>query len=256
MGNRMIRESLLESEKISKLSDFDFRLWVILILLSDDYGVADARPEMIKGRGYPLRPRISVRDIQDGLERLAAGRCVTRYTAGGRPYVQFPNWGAHQRLRDSRHRYPTMEEADDPRQVAASRGELRRVAADCGNSRPEPEPEVEPELEYEGRGRARARENAFRPPTVGEAEQYAREMGYAGFNAERFVAYYESNGWRVGRNPMKDWRATVRNWASRDGERQEKTVKTNQAQNYEQREYRDEDYGDDFFIDLDKYGEG
>ena len=32
------------------------------------------------------------------------------------------------------------------------------------------------------------------------------------FSADRFIAYYESNGWRVGRNPMKDWRAAVRTW--------------------------------------------
>ena len=29
---------------------------------------------------------------------------------------------------------------------------------------------------------------------------------------DRFVDYYISNGWRVGKNPMKDWRATVRTW--------------------------------------------
>lgn len=251
----MIRETLLESEKISRLSDFDFRLWVTLILLSDDYGVADARPEMIKGRGYPLRPRISVRDIQDGLERLAAGRCVTRYTSGGRPYVQFPNWGAHQRLRDSRHKYPTMEEADDLRQVAASCGESRRVAAGRGRSRPEPEPEVEPEVEPEERGRARTRESGFQPPTVEEAERYAREMGYGGFNAERFVAYYASKGWLVGKSRMTDWRAAVRGWVARDGERQEQAARANPAMDYQQREYREEDFGDDFFVDLDKYRE-
>jgi hypothetical protein len=30
--------------------------------------------------------------------------------------------------------------------------------------------------------------------------------------AQRFVDYYTANGWRVGKNPMKDWRATVRTW--------------------------------------------
>jgi hypothetical protein len=29
---------------------------------------------------------------------------------------------------------------------------------------------------------------------------------------ERFFTYYESNGWKVGRNAMKDWRAAVRTW--------------------------------------------
>ena len=41
---------------------------------------------------------------------------------------------------------------------------------------------------------------------------------------EHFVAYYESNGWKVGKNNMKDWKAAVRSWEQRDG----KTKTTNQ----------------------------
>jgi hypothetical protein len=35
-------------------------------------------------------------------------------------------------------------------------------------------------------------------------------------DAQRFVDFYSSKGWTVGKSPMKDWRAAVRNWASRD----------------------------------------
>ena len=31
-------------------------------------------------------------------------------------------------------------------------------------------------------------------------------------NAEQFYDYYESNGWKVGKNAMKDWKACVRTW--------------------------------------------
>ena len=55
----------------------------------------------------------------------------------------------------------------------------------------------------------------FTPPTVDDVAEYAKEKGY-GISAERFISYYESVGWRVGRNPMKDWRAAVRTWATRD----------------------------------------
>ena len=138
MGNRMLRESLLESEKISGLTDFDFRLWVSLILLADDYGVVDARPAIIKGHGFPLRDRVTIKDISDGLRRLTAGRCVSFYTVGGKPYVQFLNWSDHQRVRDSKHKFPTIEEADTD-----SCGELRQPAANRGELRPELELELE-----------------------------------------------------------------------------------------------------------------
>lgn len=52
----------------------------------------------------------------------------------------------------------------------------------------------------------------FVPPTVEEVEDYINEKGYR-VNARKFVDYYTSNGWRVGKNPMKDWRAAVRTWA-------------------------------------------
>ena len=51
----------------------------------------------------------------------------------------------------------------------------------------------------------------FIPPTVGEVSAYCRERG-SNVDAERFVDFYTSNGWKVGKNPMKDWRAAVRTW--------------------------------------------
>lgn len=56
----------------------------------------------------------------------------------------------------------------------------------------------------------------FKPPTTEEVLEYAREKGYA-VDADRFIAFYDSNGWKVGKNPMKDWKAAVRTWHARDG---------------------------------------
>ena len=44
-----------------------------------------------------------------------------------------------------------------------------------------------------------------------EVGDYIREKGF-GFSAERFVAYYDSNGWKVGKGAMKDWKAACRTW--------------------------------------------
>lgn len=48
-------------------------------------------------------------------------------------------------------------------------------------------------------------------PTLDEVVQYCQERNN-GVDANRWFDYYSANGWRVGRNPMKDWRATVRTW--------------------------------------------
>lgn len=51
----------------------------------------------------------------------------------------------------------------------------------------------------------------FSPPTVDEVRAFCMEKGY-NVDPERFVDYYTSNGWRVGKNPMRDWKAAVRTW--------------------------------------------
>lgn len=56
----------------------------------------------------------------------------------------------------------------------------------------------------------------FQKPSIEEVKKYVKNMGYYGFDVEHFYSYYESNGWKVGKNPMKDWTAAVRSWRSRD----------------------------------------
>lgn len=51
----------------------------------------------------------------------------------------------------------------------------------------------------------------FVRPTLDLITEYCKERGN-NVDAERFFDFYESKGWRVGKDPMKDWKAAVRNW--------------------------------------------
>ena len=53
--------------------------------------------------------------------------------------------------------------------------------------------------------------NKFTPPTIEEINAYCKERN-SSIEPESFYDYYESNGWKVGKNPMKDWKATLRRW--------------------------------------------
>ena len=48
-------------------------------------------------------------------------------------------------------------------------------------------------------------------PTLEEVRAYCNERNN-GVDAERWYNYYSANGWKVGKNPMKDWKAAVRTW--------------------------------------------
>ena len=54
----------------------------------------------------------------------------------------------------------------------------------------------------------------FKKPTIEDVKQYCLERNN-NINAEQFIDYYEANGWKVGKNPMKDWKATIRTWERR-----------------------------------------
>ena len=59
------------------------------------------------------------------------------------------------------------------------------------------------------------RARRFTPPTVEDVRAYCLERGN-GIDAQSFVDFYASKGWKVGSNAMKDWRAAVRTWERRD----------------------------------------
>ena len=55
------------------------------------------------------------------------------------------------------------------------------------------------------------KERVFKKPSVEEISSYCQERNN-NINPEQFYDYYEANGWKINRSPMKDWKATVRNW--------------------------------------------
>lgn len=58
----------------------------------------------------------------------------------------------------------------------------------------------------------------FEPPTLEEAQAYAREKGMD-MDVEKFMAFYETNGWKVGRNPMKNWHSAMVYWHKNNSQR-------------------------------------
>ena len=59
------------------------------------------------------------------------------------------------------------------------------------------------------------RAKRFAPPTLEEVSAYRDEIG-SNVEPQSFLDYYASNGWKVGKNPMRDWKATFRNWTRKE----------------------------------------
>lgn len=73
------------------------------------------------------------------------------------------------------------------------------------------------------------KEKRFKKPTVEEVQAHIDEKQYH-FDAESFIAYYESNGWKVGKSPMKNWKMACVTWERTYIQRHPNTKQINQCQ--------------------------
>ena len=79
----------------------------------------------------------------------------------------------------------------------------------------------------------------FTKPTLDDVTAYCKERGNH-VDPAMFMSFYESNGWKVGKNPMKDWKACVRTWENRDKTRA--PVKPNNSfHNFDERKKPNDD---------------
>lgn len=97
--------------------------------------------------------------------------------------------------------------------VAAT--EAVEVAAEAQPASIEPA-SIVPAAEAKPQPATRRRTPPMQRPTVWEVENFCRTQGLQLVDAQRFVDYYEANGWKVGRNPMRSWQAAARNWQRRE----------------------------------------
>lgn len=109
MPNRIIKESICTSDTLSQLSDFHENFFFRLIVSVDDFGRLDARPAILKAKLYPLRERLTAKDIEGALRALADAGCVEVYEVDGKPYLRLPTWEVHQRVRNKKSKYPGPE---------------------------------------------------------------------------------------------------------------------------------------------------
>lgn len=130
-----------------------------------------------------------------------------RYLMTKVPELTGSECSSAQRVREYRARKNVLQSNNDVTEVKQ-----------VGNVEIEIDKDIDKEKREIDKEKRTVKRERFTPPTLEELKAYAEEKGYKTFNAERFLSHYEANGWRVGKNPMKSWRAAVANWVARDTE--------------------------------------
>lgn len=96
--------------------------------------------------------------------------------------------------------------------------ETENPFAQMGRPIPDNKPDIKTDTYIESMGDAKR----FTPPTLEEVSAYCAERRNS-ISPQHFIDFYSANGWMVGRNKMKDWRAAVRNWETREKEKRNGT---------------------------------
>lgn len=171
MPNRIIKESICYSEDLDKLTPFEETVFYRLMVRVDDYGRLDARPRFLKSMLFVTKQGITEKNIVDAIAKLASLGLVRCYKVDGKPFLVFPKWSSHQRIRNSIEKYPAPQ-----------------LAASCESLPPEsnPNPNPDPDPDPESQSNAHTRE--------GDLDGFSGELGntvadWLAYKAEKHQQY-------------------------------------------------------------------
>lgn len=214
MPNRILKESICVSDSINQLKWFEEVLFYRLIVNCDDYGRYDGRPAIIKNKLFPLKDDLTLKVVTDAINKLASAGLVILYKYEDKPFLYLPTWELHQTIRAKKSKFPPPEENLQSSEIICK--QMHADASRCKQMQANvPVIQSESESYSESYSEEAHASKRFSEPTVEDVSAYCRERGN-NIDPQRFVDYYTSNGWMVGRNKMKDWKAAVRTWEKQE----------------------------------------
>lgn len=236
---RTIKPDMGESRDISKLSFAARYFFALLLCHLDDDGRAEWMPKKLVGAMYPHDEDVDPKQLKEWLNECINTDLLRMYEVDGIQYIYSPTFTKHQTInKKTESKCPTPPRTD---QESSTTEPLREdygstTALEVGKEREKEVGSRKSEMEEEGEGEGDTSRpvlavvsgdlppsGKFKPPTVDQVRDVMAmrgwDLSHIRVQSEQFHAYYTSNGWKVGRNPMKDFAAAVTNWGNRMVER-------------------------------------
>lgn len=138
--------------------------------------------------------------------------------------ITIPNWEKHQNI-------DALERIKEQSRISSAkyREKQRLLQSDVKVTSRD---QTDKNREDKNREDIEDKRKRFVPPSVEEVKAYIDEKGYS-INPDSFVDYYTSNGWHVGKNKMKDWKACVRSWNNREKKPTKPSSQIGRAESYD-----------------------
>lgn len=210
---RMFAKSIIDSDLFLDMPQSAQCLYFHLSMRADDEGFVNA----------PKKIQRMIGASEDDCRLLVAKKFLIPFDTG---VVVIRHWRIHNYIQKDRFK-PTMYQPEKSSLSLDDTGAYQSMDTDCIQGVSEPDTQVrlgKGSLGKSSGGKGSGGEGEkgrkrpptrFVPPTVEEVRAYCQERKNS-VDPERFVDYYKSNGWKVGKNPMKDWKAAVRTWERGD----------------------------------------
>ncbi len=229
---RTIKPDFFRHELIQSLGAMAMVFFAGLWTVADKNGVFEWKPRHLKLDICPFMDY----DPQETLEALQQAGFVTWFEADGRPYGIVNEFKKHQHLNKKEEaspgRYPVPDWFDSGTVPAPSQHHPSTIPTPCKDAK-EKEEEKEEEKEKENITPLppKGARGVFKKPSLEEVSEYMAERNWSSpaIEAGKFVDFYASKGWVVGKSPMKDWKAAVRTWEKPEKLKEPETPKYRHA---------------------------
>ena len=250
MPNRIIKESICTSDSIDSLDWFSEVLFYRLIVNCDDYGRFYGRTAIIKNRLFPLKESLTLKNVENAINKLASVGLVFRYEANGKPFLLLPTWNVHQSVRAKNSKFPAPDSIC--KQMDADDSICSRNPIQYENDILPPISPQDADASSEAAGSERRykaekhRHGEYNNVLLTDEELRKLQDEYPDWaeRIERLSAYVASTG-----KAYKSHYVTIRNWARKDTEQGVRSVKRSSYNRYPQHEVSEADLSH-IFADL------
>jgi DNA-binding transcriptional regulator YhcF (GntR family) len=168
--------------------------------------------DVVIGREQVARETgVSVRSVRTAITRLKTANTVTTKTTRRGTVISIVKWRDYQCFDDANDQLNDQETAHE---VTTKRPGNDQETTTREERKKERRKEGKKDI---GVG-DKPHTTRFTPPSFCEVQAYCQER-QNNVDPQRFIDFYSAKGWRIGSNPMKDWKAAVRTWEAKDKER-------------------------------------
>ena len=222
--SRNIKPGFFKNEDLAECEPLARLLFAGLWTVADREGRFEYRPKKLKIELLPYDDC----DIEKLIGQLEAHGFVHLYEAEGRTIGYLPTFSSHQTPHhkeepsklpppkdfDSRSKHDSSMAQACVKQNASCPTDSLNLIPDSLNSDSllASDDATRPQEPSADEAQAKKR---FTPPTVDEVRAYCTERKNR-VDAERFVDFYASKNWMIGKNKMADWKAAIRHWEKSD----------------------------------------